>query len=199
MMAWFSPKVWPLAKISGVFDWGFVFTFYGFSVIFSVSEQRTICVLIYKRSNRFFRHITGNGCFWNGCYGAGTGGRGLDRGQWNSSGHAISVDVMPQWAIEHRVFEYDSFVKRGETIIETQRLFRCRFNIGRHGNIPSRNTILRWVTSFRARGTIMKKKPPGPVATARTPENVERERPSWGVQPVLLGDMLSNWEWAKAR
>ena len=97
-------------------------------------------------------------------------------GQLNSSGHAISVAVMPQWTLERRVFAYDSFVKSGEAIIETQRLFRCRFNIWRHGNIPSRSTILRWVTAFGTRGTIMKKKPPGPVATARTAENVERVR-----------------------
>jgi len=83
---------------------------------------------------------------------------------------------MPQWTLEHRVSAYDSFVKSGGSLIETQRLFRCRFNNGRHGNIPSCNTILRWLTSFRARGTIRKKKPPGPVATARTPENVERLR-----------------------
>ena len=83
---------------------------------------------------------------------------------------------MPQWTLEHRMFLYDSFVKSGVLFIETQRLFRCRFTIGRHGNISSRNTVLRWVTSFRTRGTIMKKKPPGPVATARTLENVERVR-----------------------
>ena len=100
----------------------------------------------------------------------------MGRGQLNPSGHAISVAVMPQWTLEHRVFAYDSFVKSGESIIETQRLFRCRFNIGRHGYFTIRNTILRWVTSFRTRGTIMKKKPPGLVATARTPENVERVR-----------------------
>ena len=82
---------------------------------------------------------------------------------------------MPQWTLEHRVFAYDSFVKSGGSLIETQRLFRCRFNNGRHGNIPSCNTILRWLTSFRARGTT-KKKPRGPVATARTLENVERMR-----------------------
>ena len=39
-------------------------------------------------------------------------------GQLNSSGHAISVVVTPQWTLEHRVFAYDRFV----------------------------NTILRWVT-----------------------------------------------------
>ena len=114
-------------------------------------------------------------------------------GQLISSGHAISVAVMPQWTLEHRVFGYDSFVKSCESIIETQRLFRCRFNIGRHGNIPSRDAILRWVTSFRTRGTTMKKKPPGPAATARTPENVERVRETIVRSPtVLLGDMLSN-------
>ena len=100
----------------------------------------------------------------------------MGRGQLNSSGRAISVAVMPQWTLEHRVFAYDSFIKNGESIVETQRLFRCRFTIGRHGNIPSRYTILRWVIFFRTRRTIMKKKPPGPVATARTPENVERVR-----------------------
>jgi hypothetical protein len=35
--------------------------------------------------------VTGNGRFLNGCYGAGRGGRGLGRGQLNSSGHAVSV------------------------------------------------------------------------------------------------------------
>ena len=51
----------------------------------------------------------------------------MGRGQLNSSGHDISVAVMPQWTLEHRVFAYDSFVKSGESIIKTQRLFRCRF------------------------------------------------------------------------
>jgi len=148
----------------------------------------------------------------------GRWGRGLGRGQWNSSGHAISVDVMPQWTLEHRMFAYDSFVKSGELIIETQWLFHCHFNIGRHRNIPSRNTILRWVTSFRARETIMKKKPPGHVATARTPKNVERvreavvrspTRSAWRhavklgmsdstVRQILhkdLGSILTKWRW----
>jgi hypothetical protein len=47
--------------------------------------------------------------------------------QLNSSGHAISVAFMQQCTLEHRVFAYDSLVKTGELIIETQRLFRCRF------------------------------------------------------------------------
>ena len=38
-------------------------------------------------------------------------------GQLNSSGHAISVAVMPQCTSQHRVFAHDSFVKSGESII----------------------------------------------------------------------------------
>jgi hypothetical protein len=79
----------------------------------------------------------------------------LGRGQLNSSGHAISVDVMPQWTLEYPVFAYDSFVKSGEPIIETQRLFRFRFDIGRHDNIASCNTIL------RGRGGAVVKAPEG--------------------------------------
>ena len=46
----------------------------------------------------------------------------------------------------------------------------------------------------------MKKEPPGPVATARTPENVERVREAIvRSSTVLLGDMLSNWEWEKVQ
>ena len=145
-------------------------------------------------------YVTGNRCFWNGCYRAGTGGRSLGRGQWNSSGHAISDDVMLQWTLEHRAFAHDSSVKSGESIIETQRLFRHRFNIGLHGNIPSRNAILRWVTSFKQgkrqwrRNHLVLSQLHEPWRTWK-----EWERPSCGVQPVLLGETLSNWERAKAR
>jgi len=125
------------------------------------------------------------------------GGRGLGRG--NRTRQAMPFQLTSCHSGRYSIVcSHTSFVK-SESITETQWLFRRRFNIGRLGNIPSRNTILRWVTSFWARGTIMKKKPPDPVATARTPEHVESERPSWGVQPVLLSDTLSNWEWAKAR
>jgi hypothetical protein len=64
---------------------------------------------------------------------------------------------MPQWTLEHRVFAYDIFVKSGEKIIETQPALSLPF----HGNISSRKTILRWITSFRTRGMIMKKPPEG--------------------------------------
>lgn len=83
----------------------------------------------------------------------------------------ISV-AMEQWTTQHRVFAYDTFIRNGESVITTQRIFRRHFNIGRNGTVPSRNTLLRWVEAFRTTGTISKKKPPGPARTARTPENI---------------------------
>jgi hypothetical protein len=36
----------------------------------------------------------------------------------------------------------------------TQRRFRTHVNVGRHGAIPSRNTILKWVKNFRTTGSV---------------------------------------------
>ena len=83
---------------------------------------------------------------------------------------------MLPWSLEHRVFAYDAYVKNGESVTETQRLFKRRFNIGRHGNVPSRNSILRWINALRTTGSLLKAKPPGPVRSARTSENVDRVR-----------------------
>ena len=83
---------------------------------------------------------------------------------------------MLPWSLEHRVFAYDAYVKNGESVTETQRLFKQRFNIGRHGNVPSCNSILRWVNALRTTGSLLKAKPPGPVRSARTSENVDRVR-----------------------
>lgn len=88
---------------------------------------------------------------------------------------AISV-AMEQWTVEHRVFTYDAYVRNGESVVTAQRLFRVHFNRGRNGTIPSRNTILSWVRTLRSTGSIVKKKPPGPTKTARTPENIDRVR-----------------------
>ena len=72
--------------------------------------------------------------------------------------------------------EKKTYVKNDESVTETQRLFKRRFNIGRHGNVPSRNSILTWVNALRTTGSLLKAKPPGPVRTARTLENVDRVR-----------------------
>ena len=80
---------------------------------------------------------------------------------------------MEQWTLQHRLFAYGSFVRSGESITATQRLFSREFNVDRHGAVPSRNTIFRWVENFRT-GNIINKKPLGPARTTRTPENIAR-------------------------
>jgi hypothetical protein len=73
----------------------------------------------------------------------------------------------------HRGIE--NYIKSGEYVIAVQRLFRKQFNAERRGNIPDRNTKLRWVDAFRKTGSVMKRKPPGLPASVCTPDNVERE------------------------
>lgn len=83
---------------------------------------------------------------------------------------------MEVWTAEHRAFVIETFFKNGDSVVKTQRVFRFQFNVGRHGAVPSRNTILRWVRNFRLTASACKKKPPGQVRSVRTPENIERVR-----------------------
>src|SRR5436190_6449323 len=83
--------------------------------------------------------------------------------------------VMEQWTVQHRAFVVETFFKC-DSVVKTQRLFRRHFNVGRHGHIPCRNTILKWVENFRSTASASKRKPPGSVRTVRTPENIERVR-----------------------
>ena len=83
---------------------------------------------------------------------------------------------MLPWSLERPVFAYDTHGKNGESVTETQRLFKRIFNTGRHGNVPSGNSILRWVNALRTTGSLLKTKPPFPARNARTPGNVDRVR-----------------------
>jgi transposase len=86
---------------------------------------------------------------------------------------AVSVDVL--WTLQHRVLVFETYIGT-KSIIAVQRRFHIQFTVECHGNIPDYNTILRWVETFRATGSVMKRKPPGLPAPVRTPENVERMR-----------------------
>ena len=79
---------------------------------------------------------------------------------------------MLSWSLEHRVFAYDTYVKNSESVTDIQRLFK-RFKIG---NVPSRNSILRWVNPLKTTGLLLKTKPSSPARTIRTSENVDRVR-----------------------
>ena len=80
------------------------------------------------------------------------------------------------WSVEHRVFIVRQFFKNGESFVQTQRDFRTHYQIPHRGAIPGRNTILKWVTTFKRAGNVLKCKPQGRNRTMRTPENIERVR-----------------------
>ncbi|KAJ4427547.1 hypothetical protein ANN_25195 [Periplaneta americana] len=61
------------------------------------------------------------------------------------------------WSGVQRAFIVETFLKNEESVIAT----RTHFDIGCHARIPTRNTILRWVASFRITGSTLKKKSPG--------------------------------------
>ncbi|PNF39089.1 hypothetical protein B7P43_G04147, partial [Cryptotermes secundus] len=78
-----------------------------------------------------------------------------------------------------------------ESVIATQRAFRTHFELGRRDGIPTRNTILRWVASFRATGSTLKKKSPGRSRSARTPANVWFQQDGATAQTArLTADLL---------
>lgn len=83
---------------------------------------------------------------------------------------------MAQWTLEHRVFVLDSYVKNKGSVTEVQREFRRHINIHLNNTVPTRNTILYWVTALRTRCTLMNRKPFRVPQTVGSQENVERGR-----------------------
>lgn len=67
-------------------------------------------------------------------------------------------------------------MRSGESVKATQRLFCAKFNVGQHGAVLSRNTILGWVEHFRLTGNLMDKKNSGPKRSVKTSANVRRVR-----------------------
>lgn len=83
-----------------------------------------------------------------------------------------------RWTNEQRAFAVEAYFSNGRSIIATQRAFRIRFNIRPAGAVPGRQSIVTWVDTFRASGSVMKSGSGG-RRTVSTPENVERVRQSF--------------------
>jgi len=81
---------------------------------------------------------------------------------------------MQRWSEGHRAFVVETFLKNNDSATVTQRVFRRHFDIRRNGKVPTRQTILNWVTQVRTTASIVNKKPPGRPRNVRTPENVRR-------------------------
>jgi hypothetical protein len=68
-------------------------------------------------------------------------------------------------------------------VIPTQQIFRRHFNTGRHGTVPNRSTIKKWIQKFRTTASATNKNPEGRVRNVRTPEDTERARAAIGRSP----------------
>lgn len=90
---------------------------------------------------------------------------------------AILVVTMP-WTGEHRGFVVETFFKNNDSVVATQRAFRRRFGLNRHDSVPDAKTIRKWITSVRATGSALPRKPVGQPKSVRTPENIMAVRAS---------------------
>ena len=65
------------------------------------------------------------------------------------------------------------FYKNNDSLEGVQREFQRYFNLGRHGQVPSKHAIKTWIKNFEETGSALKKKPTGRTRSARTPQNIE--------------------------
>jgi len=83
---------------------------------------------------------------------------------------------MDQWNGQQRAFAIKMFYKNNDSLEGAQKEFRCFFNLGRHGQVPSKHAIKTWIKNFEETGSALKKKPTGRPRSARTPQNIEAVR-----------------------
>ena len=83
--------------------------------------------------------------------------------------------------MQQRVTCVRSYYKM-KSVTEVQCVFRRQFNVGRHGCVPSRNTILAWVKKFDETGSVFAVKHGAP-RTVWTPENLQRVREAFERSP----------------
>ena len=95
-----------------------------------------------------------------------------------NSSDGISSVAMQQWNLSTAFLSSSSFFRNNDSVVTVQRIFRRQFNIARDEAIPDRDTVLRWVESFRTTGSLMKRTSTGRPRTARTTENVKSVRRS---------------------
>jgi len=68
---------------------------------------------------------------------------------------------MEQWNGQQRAFAIKMFYKNNDSLEGVQREFRHFFNLGRHGQVPSKHAIKTWIKNFEETRSALKKKPTG--------------------------------------
>ena len=67
--------------------------------------------------------------------------------------------IMDQWNGRQRAFAIKMFYENNDSLEGAQREFRRFFNVGRHGQVPSKHAIKTWIKNFEETGSALKKKP----------------------------------------
>jgi hypothetical protein len=75
---------------------------------------------------------------------------------------------MENWTVNYRVFAVRTYLET-KSIVQTQRHFRHKFDVPKHGRIPSCDAILKWVDDFNVHGSV-ENKSVGPAHYVCTPE-----------------------------
>ncbi|GBN10237.1 hypothetical protein AVEN_63717-1 [Araneus ventricosus] len=83
----------------------------------------------------------------------------------------ISVTIIV-WRGDNRAFVIEAYLKNGDIVITSQRLFRRHFGLDRNAKVLDKKTILLWVRNFLRTSSVLKRKPPG----RRTSQQVEAVR-----------------------
>ena len=138
----------------------------------------------YTKSMSYTGCGRNNSHIWRGhCSGCG-GGTVMEESRWLAVVLLFLSNAM-SWSGEQGGFVVETFIKNNESVIATQRAFRRHFRLGRCAPVPDRKTILLWVSNMRATGSTLKRKPPGPPRSRRTPENVQTLSSSIAQSPRL--------------
>jgi transposase len=83
---------------------------------------------------------------------------------------------MKQWSGAQRAFAVKAFYKNNDSLEAARCLFRVHFNLQRHDLVPSAHVIKTWIRNFEETGSALKRKPPGGIRSARTPEKIATVR-----------------------
>jgi hypothetical protein len=86
---------------------------------------------------------------------------------------------MEHWGVGEFVHAVELLIRMG-SIAERQHIFHRELN---QQDVPSPNSICRWVRQWCEEGSVSCKKPPGRLSSVRTPENTARVFATVGHSP----------------
>ena len=83
---------------------------------------------------------------------------------------------MERWTVQQCAFAVETYFNNNDCLVVTQRIFRCHFNLSRHGSVSEVHTIIKWVNSFRLTASACNRKPGRSKRTVWKPAMIENVR-----------------------